>query len=225
MIQNEVRNQIRPHTMPHLILLGDSILDNGAYTAGGPDVLAQARLCLPPDWRCDLLAVDGSTTADIADQLTRPPAQATHLLLSVGGNNALLNVDVLDRPVASSGAGFLLLAEVAAAFETAYRATILACLAHGLPLVVCTIYGGNFADPAYQRTAGLALTVFNDVIIRTAIDHRLRVIDLRLICDTPADYANPIEPSSIGGAKIAQAIARAVTEPAHAGRGAHLVGL
>jgi hypothetical protein len=29
--------------MPHLILLGDSILDNAAYTEGGPDVVTQLR--------------------------------------------------------------------------------------------------------------------------------------------------------------------------------------
>ena len=42
-------------------------------------------------------------------------------------------------------------------------------------------------------------------------------------CNSPDDYANPIEPSVTGGAKIAQAIAQAVTEPAHAARGANVV--
>ncbi len=32
------------------------------------------------------------------------------------------------------------------------------------------------------------------------------MLDLRLICTEDADYANPIEPSSRGGAKIAAAI-------------------
>jgi hypothetical protein len=41
-------------------------------------------------------------------------------------------------------------------------------------------------------------------------ERRLTIIDLRLVCDEPADYANPIEPSSTGGAKIARAIASAV---------------
>jgi hypothetical protein len=36
------------------------------------------------------------------------------------------------------------------------------------------------------------------------------VIELRLVCSEPEDYANPIEPSVQGGAKIARAIARAV---------------
>jgi hypothetical protein len=34
------------------------------------------------------------------------------------------------------------------------------------------------------------------------------LIDLRLVCDSDDDFANPIEPSVRGGAKIAGAIAR-----------------
>ena len=57
----------------------------------------------------------------------------------------------------------------------------------------------------------MALAVFNDVVVRTAAAHGLDVIDLRAVCDQPQDYANPIEPSAIGGAKIARAIAGIVT--------------
>jgi hypothetical protein len=56
----------------------------------------------------------------------------------------------------------------------------------------------------------VALATFNDVILRVAFEHRLSLIELRLICDEPGDYANPIEPSESGGRKIAQAIATAV---------------
>jgi hypothetical protein len=31
------------------------------------------------------------------------------------------------------------------------------------------------------------------------------------VCSEPTDYANPIEPSSLGGAKIARAIVRALS--------------
>jgi hypothetical protein len=208
--------------MPHLILLGDSVLDNGAYTQGGPAVIAQVRQLLPADWQGSLCAVDGSTTAEIPAQLATLPPDATHLLLSIGGNNAILRAEVLETPVASSGEALLLLADAASEFEAAYRATVEACLQFTLPLVVCTIYHGNFPEPTYQRRAAIALTAFNDVIIRVAVEKQLRVIDLRLICNSPADYANPIEPSVVGGAKIASAIVRAATEPEHAGRGARV---
>jgi hypothetical protein len=44
--------------------------------------------------------------------------------------------------------------------------------------------------------------MFNDIITRTAISRGLPIIDLRLVFNNPADYANPIEPSHIGGAKM-----------------------
>jgi hypothetical protein len=72
-------------------------------------------------------------------------------------------------------------------------------------------YNGNFPDPGYQRLVKAALALYNDAIRRTAIAHRLPVIDLRAVCTYPEDYANPIEPSSVGGEKIARAIAALAT--------------
>lgn len=211
--------------MHHLVLLGDSILDNAAYTAGGPAVIDHVGRRLPAGWRCSLGAVDGATTEDIYPQLASVPADATHILLSVGGNNALLCTGILDTPVTSSSEALVLLGALVSDFELEYRKVVRACLARELPMVVCTIYHGNFPDPDYQRRTVVALAVFNDVIIRVALDQRLKVIDLRSVCTVPADYANPIEPSASGGAKIAQAIVQAVTEPICATRGAYVVGL
>ena len=63
----------------------------------------------------------------------------------------------------------------------------------------------------------IALMVFNDVIIRTAVENDLRVIDLRSICAAAEDCANPIEPSSVGGGKIARAIVTLASETAMRG--------
>ena len=192
--------------MPHVVLVGDSILDNAAYTRGGPDVVSQVRRLLPPDWQATLLAVDGSTTDHVADQISRLPKQATHLVLSVGGNNALMHLGVLEEPVSSMSKSIGALADIAEGFEGQYRAAVASCLDTALPMAVCTIYNGCFEDRAFQRIASTTLTVFNDAIIRVAIEHALAVIDLRSVCVTAEDYANPIEPSSVGGAKIARVI-------------------
>jgi hypothetical protein len=74
-----------------------------------------------------------------------------------------------------------------------------------------------------QRAAATALAVFNDAILRAAVEHRVDVIELRLVCTEPADYANPIEPSVRGGAKIARAIAGAVGAVPSGGGGARLL--
>lgn len=197
--------------MPHVVLLGDSIFDNAPYTDGGPDVISQLRALLPAGWGASLLAIDGATTDDVAGQVERLPGDATHLVLSVGGNNALLEASVLDMPASSMAQAVGLLADVAAAFETRYRAAVAACLRPALPLSVCTIYNGCFPDAAYQRIVSVALMVFNDAILRVAIGHGLPVVDLRLVCTDALDYANPIEPSVAGGGKIARLIAGLMT--------------
>ncbi len=47
---------------------------------------------------------------------------------------------------------------------------------------------------------------------REAFARGLPLIDLRLVCDEDADFANPIEPSARGGGKIAAEIARLLAE-------------
>ena len=92
-------------------------------------------------------------------------------------------------------------------FEKAYRGAIDGVRAMRRDTTLCTIYNGDL-EAQEAPLARVALMMFNDVILRVAFEHGLRVIDLRLICTESADYANPIEPSGRGGRKIAQAIAR-----------------
>jgi|SRR5215470_8983960 len=197
--------------MTHIVLLGDSIFDNASYTRGGPDVTAQVREILPKGWKASLLAVDGSVTLNVPDQLLRLPHDATHLMLSVGGNDVLMKSDILHTPVRSTSEALTMLADVAGRFEENYRFAVDACLRRKLPLALCTIYNGCFDDGALQRTITTALKVFNDTILRVGFEFCLPIIDLRYICASAADFANPIEPSSLGGAKIARAIVNVVS--------------
>ena len=207
----------------HIVLLGDSVFDNAAYTGGGPSVSTQLARQLS-DWRVSMNALDGATTQDIPRQLAELPKDATHIVLSVGGNDALHHTGLLDTPVRSSAQAFSMLAIAVSDFKRAYENALRPCLATKLPLVICTIYNGNFPDAAFQRHVAMALSAFNDVILREAIANSLRAIDLRLVCDRPEDYANPIEPSSIGGEKIVRVIGQAVEGTAHRGPGAHVIG-
>lgn len=208
---------------PHVCLLGDSIFDNKSYVGGKPDVIAQLGDALPANWKSSLLAVDGATTHDIGSQLRRLPVDASHLVLSIGGNDALRQAGILSAPARTIADALTKLFDVAREFELTYRETIKACLNPGLPLAVCTIYNGHFPDKDYQKQVTVALAVFNDVIIRIAAERGLAVLELRQICNEPEDYANPIEPSSIGGAKIARAIARVVVSGPLV-HGAHVIG-
>src|SRR5262249_32701704 len=78
--------------------------------------------------------------------------------------------------------------------------------ARRLPTAICTIYEPRFPEAALRRAAATALSLLNDVISREVFSRSLTLIDLRLVCDQDEDFANPIEPSAHGGAKIARAI-------------------
>lgn len=193
--------------MNHVVLLGDSTFDNAAYIGGGPDVVRQLREQLSGGWRATLNAVDGAVIASIGAQLARLPSDTSHLVVSIGGNDALLAADVLDQPAQSVAEALERLANVRDQFWRDYRGMLAALAKLALPTAICTIYEARFPEAERRRIAATALTVINDCITREAFLRGFSVIDLRLICDSDDDFANPIEPSVLGGAKIARAIA------------------
>jgi hypothetical protein len=195
--------------MTHVVLLGDSIFDNGAYVRRGePDVVKQVQGKLPQGWKATLCAVDGAVTSGVPSQLSRVPSDASHLVVSVGGNDALRSSGILREQARSVAEVIGKFAAVQDEFARNYCAMLDRILERRLPTAVCTIYDARFPDPQEQRLVVTALSIFNDVITREAFARRLPLIDLRLICDEPDDYANPIEPSAKGGDKIAGVIAQ-----------------
>jgi hypothetical protein len=187
----------------HIALLGDSIFDNGAYTQGLPDVVTHLRQILPDGMTATLLAVDGSTTADLEKQVGQLPSDVSRAAVSVGGNDAILHADALHLSVSSTGEALRLFGRRASTFEASYRTALAGVLRHVPQTAVCTIYNGNLSGDE-AASARVGLMVFNDVILRAAFEWHLPVIDLRLVCVDPSDYANALEPSSTGAAKICQ---------------------
>ncbi len=198
--------------MPHIVLLGDSIFDNAAYVSESPDVISQLRMKLPENWNASLNAIDGNKVDDVYAQLEKFPKDATHLVLSIGGNNALSSIGILNEKIASSAEVFIKLANLREEFEQQYQKLLQSILKIGLPTAICTIYNPNYPESTYQRIAVAALNIFNDVIVRQAFQNGIPLIDLRLTCNEATDYANPIEPSCAGGEKIVNAIVNTVFE-------------
>ncbi len=196
--------------MDHIVLMGDSILDNGAYVAGGDPIIEQLRSRLPRGDRAELLAVDGSVVETMPKQIAKVPDDSSHLVISIGGNNALEHSPLLRDSQASAPELMRQLADVQQEFADKYRQMILAILNLRKRMIICTIYD---SVPGLESEAVTALSVFNDVIIRIAVELGLPVLDLRLVCNESADYSavSPIEPSERGGSKIARAILRVVS--------------
>jgi hypothetical protein len=194
-----------PGSSGHVVLLGDSVFDNAAYVAGGPDVVTQLRRLLPGGWRATLLAVDGAVISGVAGQLRSLPGDATHLVLSVGGNDALGFAYLLNEPVGSAAQALAGFADAQDWFAAGYAAMLEAVATRGLPAAACTIYDTPPSAPD-QRIIKSAAALFNDRISREVFTRGISLLDLRLVCSEDGDYANSIEPSVQGGAKIARAI-------------------
>ena len=68
------------------------------------------------------------------------------------------------------------------------------------------VEGGSLSNDEQQKISNTALPIINDVILEGAVKAGLPVIDLKVIFDDVADYANEIEPSAVGGMKMAKII-------------------
>src|SRR5437867_2483104 len=119
--------------MSHVVLLGDSIFDNASYVPGGPPVIEHLRKTLPVGWQATLLAVDGGVTTDVPAQLARLPADATHLFVSVGGNDALRQGDIMHEPARSVAEVLARLAAIQVGFQRDYRLMLQRVLSYGKP--------------------------------------------------------------------------------------------
>ena len=208
--------------MAHVTLCGDSIFDNKPNVQPGePDVTTQVNALLPEDSKATRLAIDGDVTQGISRQLQALSNDATDLFISVGGNDALGGINVFTEPVVNVGEALIYLNTMRNQFETQYREMLQHALSQQLPLTVCSIYyprfhsqnlervfpDGNVVNgETLQKMAMVALANFNDVIFRQAFQLKVPLIDLRVLCDEEEDFANPIEPSAVGGQKIARAI-------------------
>jgi hypothetical protein len=189
------------------VLVGDSVFDNAAYVPAERALASQLLDALPQGCKVTLLAVDGSTARDVIEQVGRLPVQATHIVVSAGGNDALNASDVLGKPAGTVAGALSRLAAIQAAFQRDFTLMLGEVVRLGEPTTVCTIYD---AIPGLGVEARTALAIFNDVIFRSAFESKVPVIDLRLVCSEPGDFStvSPIEPPSQGAQEIATLIAQ-----------------
>jgi len=90
-------------------------------------------------------------TADIPKQLRQIPRLATHIVASIGGNDAIRASGVIDERATSVAAALDRLAAIRDEFERNYRTVIDLLLEQSLPVALFSIY-----EPRYPvwRVAG-----------------------------------------------------------------------
>ena len=209
--------------MKHIVLLGDSIFDNKSYVNPSElDVPNQLRSLVGKGCKVTNLAVDGHVTRHIQTQLTHLPSDATHLFMSVGGNDGLGHLSIFQDPIQTVGEALKRMYSIGENFKKVYSSMLDNVLKHGLPTSVCNIYYPRFHSNSLDRVSSYlrmgvnveklqhmamaAETIFNDIIMFEVFKRNLPLIDLRILCNDDQDFANPIEPSCIGGMKIAKTI-------------------
>ena len=152
--------------------------------------------------------------------------------MSIGGNDLLQNISFLqmtaklsevmdkDARIGKWGSKELNLSrnkvfeetyfEIIKPMQQEYESVVANLSNYRAKLLLCTVYEGDlvdsdeFSDVIYSSKT--MLSIFNDLVYRTAQKYNAEVLELRDIFVSPEDYANPIEPSHIGGEKLAKAI-------------------
>ena len=194
-------------------LIGDSIIDNKTYVSKGElSVLEHLEQSSP--YKFAQLAIDGHTTRDVLRKqlIDEELSQSSDIVVSVGGNDLLQNLSVLfekdisDLNHTLSGLQNFIFSPLQKRFETiveklsSYRANLL----------LCTVYEGDLGRTDEFRgvldSSKIMASSFNDIVYKTAKKFNADVLELRQIFTESDDYANPIEPSHIGGEKLANAI-------------------
>jgi len=194
-----------------IILLGDSIIDNGAYVRPGEADVAKQLQALLPEQAVVKRAVDGAICADILWSQMANLESTDRIIVSAGGNDALQHIDLLEAATATTAKEVLLrLAAIREDFRRTYVSLLDRLAAIRAPVMVLTVYNpcfdGHGMDATYQQAAEAAVSLFDDVIQLEAHRRSFKLLELRTLFTDPADYANPIEPSARGGAKLAQAM-------------------
>ena len=133
-------------------------------------------------------------------------------MLSIGGNDLLQNLHILyennSRILNDSFVGIqqFIFSPLQDRFET----IIEKLSSHRANLLLCTVYEGDLGRSDEYRdvldSSKIMVSSFNDIVYKTANKYNADVLELRHVFTSPEDYANPIEPSHIGGKKLAKEI-------------------
>jgi lysophospholipase L1-like esterase len=194
----------------HVSLLGDSIIDNKVYVGEG-ELSVTEHLQHKSSSYFSMIAVDGDTTEEVLDnQLDNLKEPVSHIVLSIGGNDLLQNLHLLQDEI--SGMKFALekCSELISEIQENYIKILKHLSQYDAKVLLCTVYEGDLESDLllaeYDKAGQVMLKMHNDTVYYLASKFEVDVLELRNIFTNKEDYANPIEPSHIGGEKLAKAI-------------------
>lgn len=194
-------------------LYGDSIIDNKAYVEDDECSVLE-HLQNQSDYNFVHFACDGDTTQDLINKKSNFLGfkKPTDIVLSIGGNDMLYNLSFLttDKSTFRNEAFIDVYNEIFQPLEVRYETIVKNFASQRANLLLCTVYEGDLGRSEEFKdvldSSKIMVSSLNDIIYKTASRYNAEVLELRNIFTSSEDYANPIEPSHIGGEKLAKKI-------------------
>ena len=197
----------------NVLLLGDSVIDNKRYVQDSEYSVLEHLQNNSKDTFIQI-ACDGDTTNDVINKQAKVQSikKASHIVLSIGGNDMLYNLSFLttNKPTLRNEAFIDVYNEIFQPLEVRYETIVKNFASQRANLLLCTVYEGDLGRSEEFKdvldSSKIMVSSLNDIIYKTASRHNAEVLELRNIFTSSEDYANPIEPSHIGGEKLAKKI-------------------
>merc|ERR1719201_1639908 len=153
----------------HIVLLGDSTLDNGRYLNLARGELSVEKLlqrkCMERGWEMTVLAQDGSMLEDVrCRQFPLIPERATHVVISATGNDLLSLLNQMVVANFTIGSIYTVIGSRLAVLGQEYRDFLKELKAIGCHLCVCTHQHPNFNHVFFKTLAIFGLGLHNSRI-------------------------------------------------------------
>ena len=199
--------------MNRVVLFGDSIIDNKTYVSHGEFSVLE-HLENISNYEYIQVAYDGHTTFDVQNKQLHLSTivKPSHIVLSAGGNDLLQNLSYLSKgPVSNVNEAVSGIQQhIFEPLEQRFETIIEELSSQRANLLICTVYEGDLGRTDEFKdvldSSKIMVSSFNDIVYKTAKKYNADVLELREIFISSDDYANPIEPSHIGGEKLAKSI-------------------
>ena len=199
--------------MNRVVLFGDSIIDNKTYVSHGEFSVLE-HLENISNYEYIQVAYDGHTTFDVQNKQLHLSTieKPSHIVLSVGGNDLLQNLSYLSNgPISNVNEAVTGIQQhIFEPLEQRFETIIEELSSQRANLLICTVYEGDLGRTDEFKdvldSSKIMVSSFNDIVYKTAKKYNADVLELREIFISSDDYANPIEPSHIGGEKLAKSI-------------------
>jgi lysophospholipase L1-like esterase len=183
-----------------IILLGDSMLENKLYVEKGKSIAELLKKMMDQNTILDY-AVDGTTISGVYQQIKEIPADLnnanTYVFLSSGGN------DIIDK--AHKGSTNENIDSIFADYTKMVDAV--KTKMNPANIILLNLYYPKSDDyKSYYRM----ITDWNKKLKEFSKNNNLQILETSNLLDKADDFTSKIEPSLVGGTKIASAISSLV---------------